>query len=306
MAEIKRLDANVTADDVQGALKEHGAVIIEKLVGDDLLNQIESECRPFIEATPRGQDGFSGYNTTRTGALVSRSAGCRELIMNPLILETARGWLGPFAEKIQLNLSQIIRILPGQEAQPLHRDRWAWGTMVPNSVELECNTMWALNDFTAAKGGTCVVPGSHLWPDDRLPTPEEAVQAEMPAGSVLVYTGTVFHGGGPNTTEDAERLGFNVDYVVGWLRQEENQYLTCPPEVAKTLDPELTDLLGYTMGNYVLGYFSVPEMGPEMSAGGEGAGVCPPEVALGRMPSKPSGGLEGIDIPEGSDVTSFG
>jgi len=173
--------------------------------------------------------------------------------------------------------------------------------MVPNKVEVECNTMWALNDFTAEKGGTCVVPGSHLWEEGRQAEPHEVVQAEMSAGSVLVYTGTVIHGGGPNSTIDQERLGFNVDYVVGWLRQEENQYLTCPPEVARTLDPELTDLLGYTMGNYVLGYYSVPDM-PD----GSGAGICPPEVALGRMPTQASGGLEGIDIPDDGNVTSFG
>lgn len=301
MAELQRLTNQARVEDVTDVLKQDGAVIVENLVDRALLDQVEAECRPFVEATPRGQDGFSGYHTTRTGALVSRSVGCRELVMNPLVLETARGWLGPYCEKIQLNLSQIIRILPGQEAQPLHRDRWAWGVMIPNEVEVECNTMWALNDFTAARGGTCVVPGSHLWEADRLPQADEAVQVEMTAGSVLIYTGTVFHGGGPNSTKDEERLGFNVDYVVGWLRQEENQYLTCPPDVAKTLDPELTDLLGYTMGNYVLGYFSVPEM-PD----GAGAGVCPPEVALGRAPRAASGGLEGIDMPEGADVTSFG
>ncbi|MGB0919911.1 MAG: phytanoyl-CoA dioxygenase family protein [Alphaproteobacteria bacterium] len=299
MPKLQRLNNTATPQDVTEVLQADGAVIVEKIIDSNLLAQAEQECRPFIDATPMGKDGFSGYKTTRTGALVSRSAACREIILNPLILETAETWLKPFAEKVQLNLSQIIRILPGQEAQPIHRDRWAWGTMIPQEIEVECNTMWALNDFTAAKGGTCVVPGSHLWEPDRLPEPHEVVQAEMPAGSVLVYTGTVFHGGGPNTSAE-ERLGFNVDYVVGWLRQEENQYLTCPPEVAKTLDPKLTDLLGYTMGNYVLGYFSVPE-----SADAEGAGVCPPEVALGRAPSGPGAGLEGMDIPEGSDVTSF-
>jgi len=127
MVALQRLSNKATSADVSAVLKADGAVIIENLVDAGLLDQIERECRPFIDATPRGKDGFSGHNTTRTGALVSRSAGCRELIMNPLVLETARSWLGPYSERIQLNLSQIIRILPGQKAQPLHRDRWAWG-----------------------------------------------------------------------------------------------------------------------------------------------------------------------------------
>ena len=96
----------------------------------------------------------------------------------------------------------------------------------------------------------------------------------MRAGSVLVYTGSVFHGGGANVS-DHDRWGLNITYTLGWLRQEENQYLSCPPEIARTLEPELQALLGYAMGNYALGYFT-PPLPP-----GEGPEVAPPEHALG-------------------------
>jgi len=101
----------------------------------------------------------------------------------------------------------------------------------------------------------------------------------MSAGSVLLYTGTVLHSGGKNES-NSSRLGLNITYCLGWLRQEENQYLSCPPHIARTLDPELQELLGYTQGNYALGYYSDPESTEP------GRDIIPPEFALGRHPRK--------------------
>ena len=99
----------------------------------------------------------------------------------------------------------------------------------------------------------------------------------MPAGSVLLYTGSVIHGGGANRS-DQDRIGINITYTLAWLRTEENQYLSCPPEVARELDPDLQELMGYTMGNYALGYYSRPDQVLEV------ADLLPPELALGRKP----------------------
>jgi len=103
----------------------------------------------------------------------------------------------------------------------------------------------------------------------------------MPAGSVLVYSGGVFHGGGANIS-NGDRIGINITYTLGWLRQEENQYLSCPPNIAKTLDPELQALIGYSMGSYALGYYT-PPLPP-----GQGPEVVPPEFALGKLDPKDS------------------
>ena len=96
----------------------------------------------------------------------------------------------------------------------------------------------------------------------------------MKAGSVLIYSGSVMHSGGANVS-DGDRLGLNLTYALGWLRQEENQYLACPPEIARTLDPELQHLIGYAMGQYALGYYT-PPLPP-----GEGPEVVSPDFALG-------------------------
>ena len=107
-------------------------------------------------------------------------------------------------------------------------------------------SMWAITDFRADNGGTLLVPGSHKWSGERQPTEGEVVAAEMPAGSVLYWLGGTFHGAGANTSQDW-RYGIILTYSLGWLRQEENQYLDVPPEVARRLSPELRNIIGYKM-----------------------------------------------------------
>ena len=72
--------------------------------------------------------------------------------------------------------------------------------------------------------------------------------AEMPAGSAVIYSGGVIHGGGPNSTTTPRR-GAHLSYTLGWLRTEENNYLSCPPAVAATLPRPAQELLGYAVHN---------------------------------------------------------
>jgi ectoine hydroxylase-related dioxygenase (phytanoyl-CoA dioxygenase family) len=175
--------------------------------------------------------------------------------------------------RYRLNLTQVIRIGPGQPRQALHRDREGWGNPL-TGVEPQLNTIWAMTDFTRENGATQVVPGSPAWLADRKATPDEIAPAEMSKGSCLIYSGSVIHGGGENTSA-TDRIGLNITYALGWLRQEENQYLSCPPHIAKNLDPALQSLIGYSMGGYALGYFT-PPLPP-----GEGPETVPPQVAVG-------------------------
>ncbi|HPU81440.1 phytanoyl-CoA dioxygenase family protein [Accumulibacter sp.] len=256
------------------ALRRDGAVIVDDVIAPEALAALGAELAPYVAATPNGRDSFTGNLTTRTGALVARSAQVRALVMDRLIAAAADALLLPFCERWQLHLTQAIRIKPGQGAQVIHRDRWAWGTHLGH-LEPQLNTIWAVTDFTRANGATQVVPGSLDWADSRKPEPHEIGYAEMRAGSVLIYTGGVFHGGGANVS-DGDRIGLNLTYTLGWLRQEENQYLACPPDIARDLPPELQAVLGYAMGSYALGYYT-PPLPP-----GAGPEVVPPEYALGR------------------------
>jgi ectoine hydroxylase-related dioxygenase (phytanoyl-CoA dioxygenase family) len=158
------------------------------------------------------------------------------------------------ATSFQLHLTQVIAIGPGEPGQPIHRDQWAFDFFpFPKGYEVQCNTIWAMSDFTAENGGTRVIPGSNHFEDKLEFSHEDCEAAEMPAGSVFVYTGAVYHGGGANRSQ-ATRYGLNLTYARSWLRQEENQYLSVPHEVARELPDELLKLIGYQRGAYALGY----------------------------------------------------
>ena len=277
MAELARFTLDGDVEEIAEVVRIDGGAIIEDAIDLDLVGQLEAELRPWIDRTPGGLDNFSGHNTTRTGALVARSHACRQLVMQDKVIGLANQFLGPYTNKIQLHLTQVINIKPGQGTQPLHRDRLAWGGYIPDQIEPQFNTMWALTDFTDENGGTRIVPGSPSWDSERRAADHEKTQATMGAGSVLLYSGSVIHGGGENRS-DADRTGINITYTLGWLRTEENQFLSCPPEVAKDLDPELADLMGYSMGNYALGYYSDPSGMPGP------VDLLTPEIVLGRKP----------------------
>lgn len=274
MPKLVTLPATASTDEILAVLKRDGALILKDALTPAQLEQVRAETMPYIEATDFGRDDFTGNLTTRTGALVARSPACRDMVSNNTIVDAANAFLKPFCERIQLHLTQVIRITPGQKKQQIHRDRWAWGTYL-KGLEPQFNTIWAITDFTKENGATQVCPGSLDWPDDYQPTDDQIGYAEMSAGSVLVYSGGVFHGGGENAS-NGDRIGINITYTLGWLRQEENQYLSCPPEIAKTLSPELQALIGYSMGSYALGYYTPPR------PAGQGPEVVPPEFALGR------------------------
>jgi ectoine hydroxylase-related dioxygenase (phytanoyl-CoA dioxygenase family) len=271
-APLVTLPADTDTEEALAVIERDGAVILANALDPAGVDRVLEEVTPYVEATGPGRDDFSGRLTTRTGALVARSPACRELILDERVLALARRFLEPYCHRIQLHLSQIIRLKPGQPAQAIHRDRWAWGTYLQN-VEPQFNTIWALTDFTQENGATHVVPGSTRWPDERRPAPDEITQAVMARGSELLYTGSVFHGGGANRA-DTDRVGANMTYALGWLRQEENQYLSCPPDIARDLPKPLQDLLGYTLGSYALGYYT-PPLPP-----GEGPESVAPEYAV--------------------------
>jgi ectoine hydroxylase-related dioxygenase (phytanoyl-CoA dioxygenase family) len=251
---VPRLSRDATADDVRAALAASGCAVIEGLVDESVMDAIQSDIAPFIDATPFGSDDFVGHRTRRTGALIARSPAFRQLAVHPLVLGTLDLVLGDHATSYQLHLTQVIAIGPGEPGQIVHRDQWAFDFFeFPSGFEVECHTMWAMNDFTEENGATRVIPGSHRSADKLRPGYDETVAAEMPKGSVFIYVGSVYHGGGANRSDET-RLGINVGYTLSWLRQEENQYLACAPEIARELPIELAKLMGYQRGAYALGY----------------------------------------------------
>jgi hypothetical protein len=267
---IVHLPATASADEIHSILDRDAALIIDDLADIDLIDRVSAEMAPFIDATPPGSDDFSGRNTRRTGALIARSPSSHQLIQHPTILDLT-GRLLHRAQSYQLHLTQVISIGPDSPGQSIHRDQWAFDFFAfPSDYDVQCNTIWALTDFTEANGATRLMPGSQHLPDSFEHTVDETVPAEMTKGSCLLYTGKVYHGGGANTSDET-RLGLNITYNVAWLRQEENQYLSVPRDVAETLPDELLRLMGYRTGAYALGYIDDVRDPIEALRGGTGS-----------------------------------
>ena len=251
-AEVKHFPADADPIAVSHHLGTHGYAIVDNVASPEQLDRLADEAAPYVAESASGRDVYDGLHTRRTGALVARCPAARELVMQPLVLDSVRHFLG-HATTVQLHLTQIISIEPGETDQKLHRDQMAFDFYpFPADYHVQCNTMWALTDFTAENGATRIRPGTSALDDDAASTIDE-IQAEMTRGSVLFYDGKVLHGGGANRSDHVRR-GVNITYAVGWVRQEENQFLSCPPEIARTLDDELLKLIGYQQGAFALGY----------------------------------------------------
>lgn len=249
------LPPTATPAEVTEAIRRDGFVIVDNLVSNEVMDRVAEELEEHIDLTPTGNDDFVGRMTRRTGSLIPRSAASRELITHPLVLGTTADFLSK-ATVYQLHLTQVISVLPGETHQPLHRDELAWDFFpFPLDYEVQCNTMWAMTDFTVENGATRIVPGSHLIEGKQTYEDDDPriVRAEMERGSMFFYSGKVYHGAAANNSNEV-RQGINITYCVGWVRQEENQYLSTPIEVARTLDDDLLKLMGYQMGGLAVGY----------------------------------------------------
>jgi len=244
---------SATVEQVAGLVAEHGVCVVERLVDETVCDAVLAELQPHLDAVRPGADDFEGRNTRRVGGILGRSPSAVGLVAHDLVLDVADRVLGPDKSTFQLHLTQAIAIGPGSEPQSLHRDQWCFDFHpFPPELIVEVSTIWSLTEFTEDTGATRVVPGSHRSTEVTA-TDDDALVAEMPRGSVVVYTGSTVHGGGANRSETT-RVGLNVDYTLGWLRQEENQYLSVPLEVARALPERVQRLMGYSMGSYALGY----------------------------------------------------
>jgi len=252
-AGIPHLSASAGAADVVSALDAHGAVIVEGLLDAALLARFNDELDPLLAGAQPDRrflnpavEWFFGKRTRHVAAVAAHSRTfATEVLCHPLLLAICDAVLGPACARYQLNIAHVLDRGPGAEAQFLHRDEMVWIHVPRPHPELQLATVIALEDFRTENGATRVVPGSHRWPADRQPEEGEIADAVMPPGAAVIYLGSTIHGAGANTTADRRRRGMHVSYVVGWLRTEENQYLSVPVEVVRTLPRRAQELLGW-------------------------------------------------------------
>jgi len=252
-ATIPRLVASAPTEHVVAGLGEHGAVIVEGVLSPDLLARFNAEIDPLLERVSPSRsylnpaiDYFYGDRVRQITGVATRSRIFgEEILCHPFYGEICDAILGPNCSGYQLNVAQVMDRGPGAEQQLLHRDEDVWVHLPRPHAEVQLASVIALVDFSAEIGATVVVPGSHRWERGRDPQPEELACAEMPAGSAVLYLGSTIHAGGRNATADRWRRGMHMSFVVGWLRTEDNNYLSTPPDVARALPRRSQELLGY-------------------------------------------------------------
>jgi len=248
MLEVATLDAHAEA------IARDGYTILDRVIEPDFLDAVSDDLLRLerdYEVVP-SDNSFEGSNTMRIYNLLAFGRLYERIPVHEHVL--------PVVERVLdvgclVSSLSSISILPGESAQPIHADDQLIPLTKPH-VPTVCNSMWALTDFTEANGATRLIPGSHLAdcsPD--YGAPYDSVAAEMPRGSVLVWHGSLWHGGGANTT-DERRVGIAMNYCAGWIRQQENQQLGIPREVAAGFSPRLRQLCGYGIYSGLMGHIN--------------------------------------------------
>ncbi|MDE2852313.1 MAG: phytanoyl-CoA dioxygenase family protein [Acidobacteriota bacterium] len=220
-------------------LEENGYVILEGVLDREQQQALRSVLQPHFERHLFGRNPFEGHNTQRVYGLLAKSRLFDALIAHPAVMAACEATLGP---GFLLSVAHAILIHPGEVAQSLHHDDSFYPLPRPRQA-LGVSTIWALDDFTEDNGATRIVPGSHRWNGDR-PDDAEARPVIMPAGSLLIFLGTLYHGGGENCSAGS-RLGLTIQYCPAWARQQENFILGVPAGEVPRLSETIQELIGY-------------------------------------------------------------
>jgi ectoine hydroxylase-related dioxygenase (phytanoyl-CoA dioxygenase family) len=239
--------------DAAARVREHGFAILERAAPPALVAELVAAvdgCMAEL-AVPFGANDFLGTRTRRLFNLLARDPLFARVPVHDAVLEVVERVLDP---ECLLSSLTAIDMQPGETAQPLHADDGSIPLPRPH-VPITCTAIWALTDFTEENGGTRVVPGSQRA--DHAPRKDErdapSLPTVMPAGSVLIYHGSLWHGGGANRSA-ARRLAIVCNYCAGWLRQEECQLLALPRAQVASFPPRLQALVGYGTYRGLLGH----------------------------------------------------
>jgi ectoine hydroxylase-related dioxygenase (phytanoyl-CoA dioxygenase family) len=251
LPDVRTLLPNELAEHL-ARIAEQGYSIIHEAIEPELVDELNGELSRLevdLGIVPASND-FEGNRTVRIYNLLVHGKAFERVPVHPNVLPIVEGVLD---QGCLISSLSSISICADETPQPIHADDQLMPIPKPHPPTV-CNTMWALTDFTEANGATRVIPGSHLA--DASPNfgqHYDSIAAEMPKGSVLVWHGSLWHGGGANTT-DQRRVGIAMNYCAGYIRQQENQQLGIPRDIAAGFDERLQQLCGYSVYHGLIGH----------------------------------------------------
>ena len=252
------------------AIEQDGYTILENVIEPELIEKIRARVRGFERESQDERSGDSSganFQRLRMGGLLHLDPLFWDVPIHPEVVPIVEGVLG--ADFLLTTLSSVD-LMPGKNVQPIHPDDALIPLQRPHQP-IVCTCMWAINDFTEENGATRVLPGTHRA--DAMPDfskdYEGLVPAKMPAGSVLVYNGSLWHRPADNTTQEG-RLGLQVSYCAGWIRPITNYPLSVPRELAAQFPQRLIEMLGFTLFAGLIGTIdNDPRVGAESASGRE-------------------------------------
>lgn len=228
-------------------VREHGYTVLERAAPATTIERVRRELAPYLQRRLMGRNDFEGFSSERVYALLAKAPSVAELVEHPAVLEIVDALLPP---NYLLSAALAINVHPGETPQSFHVDDAAGSGGHPLFARPRemygVSTIWALDDFTDSNGATEVIPGSHRWGPDRQPAAADAVKVLMPAGSVVVFAGNLYHRGGAHTGTGS-RLAITPQYCLPFLRQIEHMVLSVPPDVAARYSDRVQQLLGYNV-----------------------------------------------------------
>ena len=247
------------------AIARDGFTIVENAIAPELVEALArtlARLERELDAKP-AMNGFEGHRTVRIYNLLAHDPVFAQVPVHAHVLPIVEGLLD---DGCLISSLSSIAIDPGESAQPIHADDQVIPLEKPHRP-IVCNSMWALTDFTEANGATRLVPGSHRKPNPDYGGAYETIPAEMPRGSVLLWDGALWHGGGANTT-DTRRTGIAMNYCAGFIRQQENQQLGLSPDLVRGFEPRLQELVGYGVYRGLIGHIDKSSPAQRLNGGG--------------------------------------
>ena len=266
--DIEKWLAGRALNDWREQFDRDGYIIFEDVLTVEQLASVRDALAPYLEQDVTGRNEFEGRKSNRIYALLDKSPVFADLVTHPLALAFVEAELG---KACLLSACLAINLQPGETAQPWHFDdsHYQWPRPRPS---LGVSAFWAIDSMTQTNGATEILPGSHLWPEDDIDgavgegdfatnaqregdpgARNDAMKMTMPAGSLMLAKGTLWHRGGANFS-DAPRLIVTPQYCPGWTRPLENMALAIPPETARALPQRAQELIGYSIHPPFMGY----------------------------------------------------
>jgi len=197
-------------------------------------------------ASQGGRNPFEGFKTKRIYALADKSRAFDCFPIHDTVSKLNDYFLQP---NCLMTSYHTVVIGPGEKEQQMHTDDGLIGLPRPRPL-MGTGTIVSLDEFTAENGATTLIPGSHLWSDDRKPTREEMIPAIMPAGSMVYFLNTLWHSGGANRT-DKPRRSLTLQYCQPWMRTFENMTVSMGWEDLDQVPKKLLSLMGFSTHDFM-------------------------------------------------------